>query len=229
VIDLKITYYGNSAFLIEKDGFKGIIDPYIRDNELCESSIEDFKDITHIFVTHGHSDHLGDSVELAMKTGALVIANSEIIRYVESKGVKNVHKQYFGGKFYFDFGYVKMVQALHGSGISENGKVIEGGVAGGFVISFGDFKIYHAGDTGLTYDMKLLESEKIDIAMIPIGGNYTMDIEEAVMAVGFIKPKMVIPMHYIKTPKINFTPEDFRELVKNAKVIIVDNNGTIRF
>jgi L-ascorbate metabolism protein UlaG (beta-lactamase superfamily) len=224
---MKITYYGHSVFLIEEGNFKAIIDPFIKDNGMCNAKIEDITGLTHIFVTHGHFDHIGDTVELADRTGALVIANAEICRYLTSKGVKKIHSMHLGGRNRFDFGVVKMTSAIHGSGIMGEETVIEGGNPGGFVIEVNGKKIYHAGDTGLTYDMKLLEDEKIDIAMLPIGGNFTMDVDDAVKAVDFIKPKAVIPMHYNTFPVIEASPEAFEKKVKDAEVIILEINETL--
>ena len=132
-----------------------------------------------------------------------------------------------GGKRKFDFGVVKMTPALHGSGIEEGDKIIEGGLAGGFIIEIKGKKIYHAGDTGLSMEMKLLEREKIDIALLPIGGNFTMDIEDAVLAVDFIKPKKVIPIHYKTFEVINVEPEEFKKRVENVEVEILPPGRTI--
>ncbi|MBN2286996.1 MAG: metal-dependent hydrolase [Tissierellales bacterium] len=221
---MKITYLGHSVFLLEEGAFKAIIDPFIRGNKSCPITIENLTNLSHIFITHGHSDHIGDAVELADNSGALVVANAEIGRYLASKGVKRIHTMHIGGRHQFDFGVVKMTAAVHGSGIMEGDQVIEGGNPGGFVIEVKGTKIYHAGDTGLTYDMKLLEDEKIDIAMIPIGGNYTMDVPDAVRAVSFIKPKAVIPMHYNTFPAIEASPEEFKKKIKNAEVFILEIN-----
>jgi L-ascorbate metabolism protein UlaG (beta-lactamase superfamily) len=133
---------------------------------------------------------------------------------------------HIGGRTKFDFGTVKMTNALHGSGISENGNMIYGGNPGGFIIEVNGKKIYHAGDTGLTYDMKLLEDEKIDVAFLPIGGNYTMDIEDALKAVDFIKPKTVVPMHYNTFGIINADPEIFKSKA-SSNVIILNVNESM--
>jgi L-ascorbate metabolism protein UlaG (beta-lactamase superfamily) len=128
---------------------------------------------------------------------------------------------HIGGRTKFDFGTVKMTPALHGSGIETIGGLIYGGNPCGFVIEVNGKKIYHAGDTGLTMDMQLLEVEHIDVALLPIGGNFTMDIEDALRAVDFIKPKKVIPMHYGTFPIIEANPVAFKDRVKNVEVILL--------
>ncbi|NLY43760.1 MAG: metal-dependent hydrolase [Clostridiaceae bacterium] len=217
---MKIKFLGHSAFMIEGGGIRALIDPFISMNPGSGINVKELKGITHIFVTHGHDDHLGDTVNIAKSNNAKVICNYEIGQYLRGKGLL-VHAMHIGGRTSFDFGKVKMTPALHGSGIFDRGSMIYGGNPCGFVIELEGRKVYHAGDTGLTMDMKLLEDEKIDVALLPIGGNFTMDIDDAVKAVDFIKPKMVIPMHYNTMPLIKADPEEFKEKVKNATVRIL--------
>lgn len=223
---MKITYLGHSALLIEEGNFKGLIDPFITGNSLCKTCIDDLSGISHIFVTHGHGDHIGDTVEIAKKNKSLVITNHEIAAYLGKFKIRT-HSMHIGGRTKFDFGIVKMTNALHGSGISDNGNMIYGGNPGGFLIQVNDKKIYHAGDTGLTYDMKLLEDEKIDVAFLPIGGNYTMDIDDAVKAADFIKAKIVVPIHYNTFGLINADPMSFKNKVASSDVIILDINESM--
>lgn len=211
---MKITYYGHSVFLIEDKDFKAIIDPFITGNPLTNCSIDEINELTHIFVTHDHSDHIGDCVELAKKNNALVITSFEISNYLKEKGVKT-HGMHIGGRHRFNFGTVKLTVALHG------------GNPCGFIIEVNGKKIYHAGDTGLTYDMKLLEDENIDLALLPIGGNYTMDIDDAVKAVDFIKPKLVIPMHYNTFDLIKADPYKFKSLNTTCETIILNSGFSI--
>ncbi len=223
---MKITYLGHSAVMLEEGNFKGIIDPFISGNPLSNVKVSDLKNITHIFVTHGHGDHIGDTVEIAKQNEAIVIANAEISSYLGKFNLRT-HAMHIGGRTKFDFGTVKMTNSLHGSGISENGNMIYGGNPGGFVIDINGSKVYHSGDTGLTLDMKLLEDENIDVAFLPIGGNYTMDIDDAVKAVGYIKPKIVIPFHYDTFDLIKANPEEFKNKVKTSKVEILNINESV--
>ncbi|WP_313345740.1 metal-dependent hydrolase [Sedimentibacter sp.] len=223
---MKLTYLGHAAVIIEEGKFKGIIDPFISGNPSAKVNVNELSDVTHIFVTHGHGDHIGDTVDIAKQSGALVIANAEISAYLSKFNVRT-HAMHIGGRTKFDFGIVKMTNALHGSGISDNGNMIYGGNPGGFIIHINGNKVYHAGDTGLTMDMKLLEDENIDVAFLPIGGNYTMDIEDAVKAVDFIKPKIVIPFHYNTFDVIRANPEEFKDKVKSSNVEILNTNESV--
>lgn len=223
---MKLTYLGHSALLIEEGHFKGIIDPYISGNPLSKISVDSLVDITHIFVTHGHGDHIGDAVEIAKANNALIIANHEICAYLARFKVRT-HSMHIGGRRKFDFGTVKMTNALHGSGISDGGSIICGGNPCGFVIEIEGKKIYHAGDTGLTLDMKLLENEKIDVAFLPIGGNYTMDADDAAIASDFIKAKRTVPIHYGTFGLIEADPLYFKSRVNSSEVVVLGLNESI--
>jgi L-ascorbate metabolism protein UlaG (beta-lactamase superfamily) len=203
-----IRYMGHSVFHLSATGLEGLIDPFLRGNSQACAGPGDFESLTHIFVTHGHGDHLGDTVEIGQKTGATVVANAEICRFLSGKGLKT-RPMYVGGWVSFPFGRVKFVPAVHGSGITEAGVTIYGGVAVGIVIEIGGFRIYHAGDTGLTADMGLLEALKIDLALLPIGGCYVMDIADAQRAVELVRPRKVVPMHYGTFPGIEADPGEF--------------------
>ena len=221
---MKVKYLGHAAFYIESGNFKALIDPFLNGNPQAKSKPDDFTNISHIFVTHGHGDHLGDTIEIAKKNNSTVITNFEIAEFLGENDI-TCHPMHIGGRTKFDFGTIKMTPALHGSGIQTPPGMVYGGNPSGFVIEVDGKKVYHAGDTGLTMDMKLLEAENIDLAILPIGGNFTMDIDDAVRAAGFIKPKKVIPIHYDTFPIINACPKEFKNKASNTEVIILEPNG----
>ncbi|MDO7977131.1 metal-dependent hydrolase [Oceanotoga teriensis] len=192
---MKIENIGHSAFYIQS--IKNIIiDPFITGNTQAKKNKDDFEKIDYILITHGHDDHIGDSIYLAKKTNAKIICNFEIALYLQKVGLQNIHPMHIGGSYKFEFGKVKMTSALHGSSIIDGNEIIYAGNPCGYLIEIENKKIYHAGDTGLSMEMHLLKTENIDIALLPIGGNYVMDIDDAIKAVEIINPKFVIPMHF---------------------------------
>ncbi len=205
---MKITFIGHATVLIEASK-NIIIDPFINGNPVASHRLGDLPKIDYIIVTHGHGDHLGDAVEIAKRDGSTVITNFEIGLYLQKKGVDKVHTMHIGGKAKIGDIKVKLTPALHGSGIVEDGAVIYGGNPAGVVVELDRKKIYHAGDTGLTKDMELISNEYVDVAFLPIGGNYTMDIEDAVLATKMISPKIVVPIHYNTWPLIQADPKEF--------------------
>ncbi|MEE9591302.1 MAG: metal-dependent hydrolase, partial [Thermodesulfobacteriota bacterium] len=188
---MKVIYHGHSCFLIEGSKHSVIFDPFLKDNPLAKIRPEDVK-VDAILVSHGHLDHVGDAVEISKKNTATIIAPFELANYFQNKGVES-HPMHIGGAYNFPFGTVKLTIAHHGS-TTETGAV---GNPCGFILTMDDKVIYHAGDTGLFYDMKLIgELNNLDVALIPIGDNFTMGIPDALKAVEFLKPKIAIPMHY---------------------------------
>jgi len=216
---MKIRFLGHSAVYMEDTGFKALIDPFLTGNSAAAAKPADFSDINYIFVTHGHGDHLGDTIEIAKKCGALVFCNFEISSYLAKNGV-NVHAMHIGGRVKTDFGTLKMTPALHGSGIEGENGIICGGNPCGFVIEVGGKKVYHAGDTGLTMDMQLLKCENIDLALIPVGGNFTMDVTDGAKAVEFVSPKAVVPIHYDTFPLIKADIGAFEKSVPSGIKVI---------
>ncbi len=217
----KLWYLGHSAFYLEGKGLKALIDPFLTDNPWKIASPSEFKDLDYIFVTHGHGDHLGDAVEIAKQTGAVIVAPFEVGLYCASKGV-STHNMHIGGSFDFPFGRVKLVPASHGSAIVEGNQVIYGGNPCGFLIEVEGKVVYHAGDTGLIADMELLgRFEKVNVALLPIGGNFTMDTKDAAIAAELIKPEVAIPMHYKTWPIIDKDPEEFKRLAQERGINVV--------
>lgn len=188
----ELTYYGHAAFMLETGGVKIWIDPYLKGNPTAAIT-PDKAEADYILVTHGHGDHVGDTVEIAERTGAVAISNAEICAWLREKGVRT-HALHIGGGHEFSFGYIKMTQALHGSPMPDGSY---GGNPGGFFLGLTDgSQYYFAGDTGLFGDMRLIGDEGLDVAVIPIGDNFTMGPKDALKAVQFLRPNIVIPMHY---------------------------------
>ncbi|MCL6559911.1 MAG: metal-dependent hydrolase, partial [Firmicutes bacterium] len=184
-----------------------------------------------ILVSHGHGDHLGDTVEIAKRSGATVVSVFELATYCACKGAK-AHGMHIGGSHTFDGVKVKLTPAWHGSGFGE-GPMEYLGTPCGFVISMDGKNIYHAGDTGLFGDMELIgRLNQIDLALLPIGDNFTMGPEDALEAVNMLKPKLVIPMHYNTWPLIQQDPEKFKSAVEAAtgsKVSVIKPGGSLEF
>lgn len=222
---VNIKYFGHSAFLVENGDFAIAIDPFITGNPVAKADAKDIK-CNYIIVTHAHGDHLGDAIELAKQNDALVIANNELANYLAKYGIK-VHNMHIGGGFNFPFGRVKLTIAHHGSSDGEGNCI---GAPTGVVLSIDGKNIYHCGDTGLFYDMKLIgEMNAIDLMLAPIGDNFTMGIDDAVKATQFVNPKMVVPMHYNTFPVIEVNPQEFKNKVEalNYKCKVMDINETI--
>ncbi len=188
----KLTWIGHATLALETNGYHVLVDPYISQNPTASADPAAIA-ADYILVTHGHGDHLGDTIEIAKRTGAMVIANFEICNWLEKKGIK-VHSQHLGGGFHHPFGYLKLTKAMHGSALPDGSY---GGNPAGFLLTThtGE-KIYMAGDTGLFGDMQLIGEEGITLAVIPIGDNYTMGPDDALRAVKLLTPEHVIPIHY---------------------------------
>jgi L-ascorbate metabolism protein UlaG (beta-lactamase superfamily) len=209
---VKVTFIGHSCFLLESGEHKILIDPFIKGNPTAKAT-EEQKRPDFILISHGHGDHLGDAIEIAKKSGAMIISNNEISIYCSSQGVQKVHPLHIGGGHDFPFGSVKLTIAHHGSTLGD--KLQYGGNPAGFIIRTGGKVIYHSGDTGLFLDMKLIgEMDSIDLALLPIGGNFTMDVRDAIKAVEFLRPQKAIPMHYDTFDLIRSDPKKFTEGIK---------------
>jgi len=222
-----LTWHGHSCFTLETDEKQRIIiDPWIDENPMADIKTDDIEALDYILVSHGHSDHFADVVKLAKKTGATVVSTFELVAFCQSQGAKNGHGMNIGGAYVFDFGRVKLTPALHtGSIDGDDGSHTTD--PAGFLISLnGGQRIYHAGDTALIMDMQLLHGS-VDVAILPIGDNFTMGPEDAARAVEMIAPDVVIPMHYNTFPVIEQNPEGFATLVGDrAKVVILKPGET---
>jgi L-ascorbate metabolism protein UlaG (beta-lactamase superfamily) len=206
-------YHGHSTFTLETDaGIRIVIDPWFEGNPVADIPLEGVGRVDFIFCTHGHADHFADALPLARATGAKLVSTFEIAMFAESQGIENVHGMHIGGGHTFPFGRVKMTPALHGGQVhgDETGRWTT--VPGGFLFQVDGVGIYHAGDTALLTDMRLLRGA-VDVALLPIGDNYTMGPEDAVRAVEFISPKRVVPIHYNTFDLIRQDPEDFARQV----------------
>ncbi|MDQ0897310.1 metal-dependent hydrolase [Paenibacillus sp. V4I7] len=207
---MNIIFHGQSCVEIRLKEHTLIIDPFLNHNPLAVTKPEDIK-ADYILVTHGHADHLGDSLEIAKRNQATIIAPNDLGRYLSFQGAQS-HGMGIGGEYEFPFGKVKMTLALHDSSYNPPGtkENIYTGMASGFLITAEGKTIYHAGDTGLFGDMQLLgKLNAIDLAFLPIGDNYTMGPRDAVIAAQFLQAKMVVPMHYNTFPLIKQDPKAF--------------------
>jgi L-ascorbate metabolism protein UlaG (beta-lactamase superfamily) len=189
---LKVSWLSHASLLIEADQTKILIDPFVTDNPLAPVKADEV-DADFILVSHGHGDHVGDTIEIAKRTGATVVSNFEIQNWFVGQGVEKAHPMHIGGGFDFDWGRVKLTIAHHGSALPDGSY---GGNPCGFLLTIQDKNIYHACDTGLFYDMKLIGEAGIDLAILPIGDNFTMGPDDALRAVKLIEPKQVVPIHY---------------------------------
>lgn len=191
----RIQYLSHSAFLLEISGKRVLFDPFFTGNPKAPASASDIRP-DYILVSHGHSDHLGDAVDISKSTGAVIVAPFELAMWCGKHGA-NIHDMHIGGGWDFEFGRVQLTIAHHGSAVGPDERLEYAGNPCGFLVTSEGKTLYHAGDTGLFSDMKLIgEMNAIDLALLPIGDNYTMGVTDAVKAVELLRPKAVVPMHY---------------------------------
>lgn len=221
---MKITYYGHSCFAVEVKGKNLLFDPFISGNPLAAGIDVKKIEADYILLSHGHEDHVADAEAIAKRTSATVVGAFEVVMWLNKKGVEKYHPMNIGGHWIFDFGKVKCVNAVHSSSLPDGS---HGGNPMGFLIESSDSNFYYAGDTALSYDMKLIgEYKNIDLAFLPIGNNFTMGIDNAVIAADFIRCDRIIGMHYDTFGFIKINHDEAKQKFANAgKELILMNIG----
>lgn len=224
----KLTFHGHAAFALTTSSRHEILfDPWLDENPLADIRVKDVKKADYILVSHGHGDHFSDVVALAKQTAATVLATYELVAYCQSQGAKNGHGMSIGGGYRFPFGYAKLTPALHGPAVEGADGLST--TPNGWWLDLGDARLYHAGDTALTTDMQLLR-DRVDVALLPIGDNFTMGPEDAARAVEMIRPRVVIPMHFNTFDVIRQDPAEFARLAgKHAEVVVLEPGETYEF
>jgi L-ascorbate metabolism protein UlaG (beta-lactamase superfamily) len=218
---VSLRFHGHSCWEVSNGSHRVLIDPFLTGNELADVRPDAFKELDAILLTHGHGDHVGDALQIAEQSGALIVSNFEIVNYCGAKG-REGHPMHIGGGHEFPFGHVKLTIAHHGS-TGPEGEPLGNPV--GIVLTIDGKRIYHAGDTGLFLDMQLIGemSGPLDVALLPIGDNFTMGIDDAVKATELLGAKLNIPMHYDTFDVIKADPQEFVRKVEGkggrAKVI----------
>ncbi|WP_291784395.1 metal-dependent hydrolase [Cecembia sp.] len=221
---IEITYFGHASFLVKLAGENIIFDPFISPNEKAAHIDVSSLRADYVLISHGHEDHVADAEKIVKSSNATLVSNYEVAVWFAKKGIEKYHPMNHGGSKSFDFGTVKYVNAVHSSTLPDGSS---GGNPGGFVIKHEKGSFYYAGDTALTYDMKLIGEEfKIDFAFLPIGDNFTMGIEDALKAADFVGTKKIIGMHYDTFPFIEIDHEEAKKAAERAgKELIILNIG----
>ena len=223
---MKVTYFGHACVQVEVNGKTILFDPFITPNELAKDVDVEGLSPDYILISHGHEDHLADAEAIAKRTGATIVSNFEITTWFQQKGIENVHPMNHGGAWSFDFGKVKFVKAVHSSTLPDG---TNGGNPGGFVIESEEGNFYFAGDTALTMDMKLIPMfTKLDFALLPIGDNFTMGVEEAIVASDFIECNTIVGMHFDTFGYIVIDHDKAKEAFsnKNKELVLIEIGKT---
>jgi L-ascorbate metabolism protein UlaG (beta-lactamase superfamily) len=234
---MEIKFHGHSCFELSEGGTTVLVDPFLKPNNPAAVASAEEVEPTHVAISHGHADHMADALPVARRTGAHCVAVVEIAKWLEGHGVENVDDPNLGGTVEFDWGWIKLVPAWHTSTIAGSaetpfspttGTVI--GTAAGLLISIGGVTVYHAGDTCLFSDMKLIaQRNPVDVAMLPVGGHYTMDRHDGVAAAELVGAPTVIPMHYDTFPAIEIDSGAFKAEVESktsSRVVLLKPGET---
>ena len=222
----EIRFLGHASFQILTAGKSILIDPFLTENPQAAVSADEI-DADAIVVSHGHADHVSDVESIAKRTGALVIANHEIVSWFQSRGVENAHPMHIGGAHSFEFGTIKLTVAHHGSALPDGSN---GGNPAGILLRTSDGTIYHAGDTGLFSDMQLIGEEGLRVAILPIGDNFTMGPDDAVRATRFLNPEIVVPCHFNTWPLIEQDVDAWQQAIvsgTSARPLILGPGGSL--
>lgn len=222
---ITITWLGHSAFALTFNGHAVLFDPFLTGNPLASANADEL-DAELICVSHAHGDHTGDVVAIAKRTGATVVCNFEMANYFAAKGVENTQGVNPGGTYNHGFAKAKWTQAFHTSSFPDG---TYGGQPNGFIFSADSKRLYYAGDTGLFGDMRLIGDHRIDLAFLPIGDTFTMGIEDSLLAIEFIRPRYVLPMHYNTWPPIAQDASSWANRVSsetNSQPIVLDPGGS---
>ncbi|GIW88760.1 MAG: UPF0173 metal-dependent hydrolase [Isosphaeraceae bacterium] len=224
----RVRWLGHSAIHIETDGVHLLIDPFLTGNPTAAAKPDELP-AHFILVSHGHADHVGDTIPIAQRTGATVIANFEISQWLQKHGLDKVHPMHLGGGHDFPFGRLKLTIAHHGSVLPDGSY---GGNPAGFHLFLKDgSKIYDAADTALFSDMRLIGEEGIDLALLPIGDNFTMGPDDSLRALNFLTPRQAIPIHYNTWPLIAQDPQAWASRVRETTrttPVVLDPGGSIQ-
>jgi L-ascorbate metabolism protein UlaG (beta-lactamase superfamily) len=223
----KLTYLGHAAFHLQGSKGQLVIDPYLSGNPSAAARADEIT-VDYILLSHGHGDHLGDGIDMAVSQQATIIAPYELANYCAARGAA-VHAMHLGGAHDFPFGRVKLTIAHHGSSAPDGTYT---GSPCGFLVTLDGRTVYHSGDTGLFYDMKLIgEMNSIAVALLPIGDNFTMGVDDAVKAAELLRPELSVPMHYNTTVMIQAEPERFLAALQSRglKAQLLPGGGTLEF